>query len=78
VSALITNVTEAIAAEVGRLKIGETLYRTSVSKAVKNVNPAAIVEAEVTMRVGADPYAAVDIAPATGNQILRAGAVSVG
>lgn len=77
VAQLITYVTNAISARVALLKIGETLYRSAVQAVIRNVDPVNIVEAGVTMRTGANPYASVDIAVQFPYQILRGGSVTV-
>lgn len=78
VAELTANVSAAIEATVKTLQIGDTLYMSKVQTAARNVDTSYIVEAAVTMRTGINAYAAVNIAPDTANQILRAGSISIG
>lgn len=59
----------AVAAQVNRLKIGQTLYDSMTVTAARNVDPDAILDVRVTSPSG-------DLAPAA-NQLIRAGAVTV-
>lgn len=75
VAQLLTSVQAAIETRMDQLEIGETVYRTAIVQAIRNVD-VNIVEANVTMRTGVNPFASVDIAPSA-SQIPRAGSVSV-
>jgi uncharacterized phage protein gp47/JayE len=72
---LASAVQAVVVARMSKLAIGETVYRTAISQAVHNVDRG-ILEADVLVRTGSDPYAAINIAPYP-NQIPRAGAVTV-
>jgi uncharacterized phage protein gp47/JayE len=76
VAQLLTAVQAAVQTRLSLMRIGETVYRTAISQAIRNIDQLNIVEAHVTMRTGSNPYAQVDIAPAA-NQIPRAGSISV-
>lgn len=70
VNALITNIQSAVTEGIKKLKIGETLYKGYIEQLVRNVAPTDIVSVNVTVP-------GTDTAPATANQIIRAGTVTV-
>ena len=76
VASLLANVTQAVESRMTKYTIGEVVYRSAIQAAIRNVDPYNILEATVTMRTGANPYAAVDIAPEA-DEIPRAGAIAV-
>lgn len=77
IAAIQTKAQEAAEARAALLQIGETIYRSAIQAAVRNVDPVNILEVGLTMRTGADPYTDVfGIAPDT-NEIIRAGSVTV-
>lgn len=67
---LISDIQDAIEAAVGRLKIGETLYKSLIASATRNVDPDNILEVSVTAP-------ATDTAPSTAGHIIRAGTITV-
>jgi uncharacterized phage protein gp47/JayE len=67
---LIADIQAAIEAAVNRLRIGETLYKSLISAAARNVDPDNILEVSVTAP-------AVDTAPSTSGHIIRAGTITV-
>lgn len=68
-AALATQIAAAITAALAKLGIGQTLYRTAIRTAVKNVSIDMIDEVTVTIP-------ATDVAPAS-NQVIRAGTIAI-
>lgn len=70
VAALVSTIQDAVTAAVGRLQIGETLYKSYIQAAVRLVDPDNILEVSVSLPL-------TDTAPSTPNSIIRAGTISV-
>jgi uncharacterized phage protein gp47/JayE len=71
VNQLITDIQNSISARVGKLNIGETLYLSDITSAVKAVDPDNIVNVVVNTPL-------VDTVPSTPGSLIRAGVITVG